>query len=121
MSTINKVGVTDVENVPYEFQDIPGKGKCLVPTKVGVTDINPGDVYKSKTTGNVWMVTRHSRYSKTPGAWCAVNLNSSNELEGYNIGSGIYEYFATKQQVLNTINEFNPTFIGNIKDLLPKF
>jgi hypothetical protein len=34
-----------VENTNYEFQDIPGKGKCLVPIKVAEIPFIVGGVY----------------------------------------------------------------------------
>ena len=44
MSTIT------IENTNYEFQDVPGKGKCLVPIKLAEIPFKVGGVYRLNWT-----------------------------------------------------------------------
>ena len=74
MSTIT------VENTNYEFQEIPGKGKCLVPVKKEQL-IRPGDLY---SYGNyLYMITCNDTTERKDSKYNIVYIKT---LEGTQIG-----------------------------------
>jgi hypothetical protein len=83
MSTIT------VENTNYEFQEIPGKGKCLVPVKkpkFNTTNVRVGSLLKwenyeylvSKVEEKYYMIRTKSPYGNVG----EVNTPSYTSLEG---------------------------------------
>jgi hypothetical protein len=100
MSTIT------VENTNYEFQEIPGKGKCLVPVKKEQR-IRAGDLYRS---GNyLYMVTCNDTTERKGSKYNIVYIKT---LEGKPIGSIGCTCFSSfnvnKEDLLKLLTVYTP-------------
>jgi hypothetical protein len=84
-----------VENVNYEFQDIPGKGKCLVPVKKRIT-LGVGTKLKCvNISGEVYTVVKEPKNR----GYFIVNSN----YDFVSIYNGI-QWFATLKELEDGVN-----------------